>query len=71
MEEMLNEADDDDDIPMDDIRKKNIKIFRAYKRRENLPSSTCSRPISSEDAKLLWSQVVSYIVLIWMVRGVI
>ncbi len=37
MEEMLDEADDND-IPMDDIRKKNIKIFTA----QGKPTKLCA-----------------------------
>jgi hypothetical protein len=41
-EEMLDEAGDDD-IPIDEIRKENIRIFKV---KENILSSTRSRPIS-------------------------
>ncbi len=66
MEEVLDEADDND-IPVDDIRKKNIKIF---KRKENLLSSTRSRPTLLV-RRCQTVLVAPYIVLISMVRGVI
>jgi hypothetical protein len=66
MEEMLEEVDDND-IPMDDIRKKNIKIFTSQGKPKN---STCSRQLLLV-RRCQTVVVVPHIVLIWMGRGVI
>jgi hypothetical protein len=67
MEEILDEADDND-IPMDDIRRKNIKIF--FLRKENLISSTRSRQLLLV-RRCQTVVVAPYIVFISMGRDVI
>jgi hypothetical protein len=72
MEEMLDEADDGD-IPMDDIRKKNVKIFKAQGQPPKLHTfktnitgmkmpNCCGCPVHSVDFDGTWRDIDPHVI---------